>query len=136
MGKRLLYLYVFKAMAVHIISTQSIHEYIKTDPKNGPALLAWVSMIQKETWNSPLDIVQSLGVKTVDILGKKDTKPETVPPNRVVINVKGNHIRVIAKYQFHSKLRVTRLYIKWIGLHAEYTKLCAKNLQYEVDQFK
>lgn len=123
-------------MAVHIVSTKSIHEYIKTDPRNGPALLAWAALVEKETWTQPLDIVQSFGAKAVDILGKKDAKSETVPPNRVVINVKGNHLRVIAKYQFHKKLKVARLYIKWIGTHAEYDKLCTKNQQYDVDQFK
>lgn len=123
-------------MAVHIVSKKSVSEYITKDPKNGPALRAWISYVESQTWESPLDIVRSFGAKSVDILGKKDTKTATSTPNRVVIDVKGNHLRIIGKYQIHGKLKATRLYIKWIGTHAEYDKICSRNEQYEVDQFK
>jgi mRNA interferase HigB len=123
-------------MAVHIISKKSIHEYIKSNPKNGLAMEAWIALVESQTWSTPIDIVNSFGEKAVDILGKKDKKAGTVPPERVVLDVKGNHIRVIAKYVFHPKLKTARLYIKWIGSHADYSKLCGKNLQYDIDQFK
>ena len=53
----------------------------------------------------------------------------------VVFDVKGNHIRIIAKYVFHENQRSTRLYIKWIGTHAKYDKLCKNNLQYTIDAY-
>lgn len=122
-------------MPVRIISRKALHNYIKTNPISGPALLAWASIVESQHWKQPLDIVQTFGSKAVDILGKKDNKIGTVPPERVVIDVKGNHLRVILKYQFNPNLTIPCMYIKWIGTHATYDKLCAKNEQYDVEQF-
>lgn len=122
-------------MAVRIISKKALHEYITLNATSGPALLAWASIVEVQIWTQPLDIVKTFGTKAVDILGKKDTKAATVPPERAVIDIKGNHIRIIIKYQFHPRLRTSCVYIKWIGTHAEYDKLCAKKEQYEVEQF-
>lgn len=97
---------------------------------------AWITLVESQHWEKPSDMALTFGEKATDILGKKDAKASTVPPERVVIDVKGNHIRVIAKYQFHPLLKDARLYIKWIGSHAEYSKLCKKKLQYDIDQFK
>lgn len=123
-------------MAVRIISKRALHDYIRLNPKIGASLLAWASILEAQTWTQPLDIVETFGSKAVDILGKKNTRATTVPPERAVIDIKGNHIRVIVKYQFHPKLKDACVYIKWIGTHAEYDKLCAKKEQYEVEQFK
>jgi mRNA-degrading endonuclease HigB of HigAB toxin-antitoxin module len=46
----------------------------------------------------------------------------------------GNKYRLICKYYF-GKQRV-HLFVKWIGTHAEYTKLCKENNQFNVDSFK
>jgi mRNA interferase HigB len=53
--------------------------------------------------------------------------------SRVIFNIAGNHYRMICKYQFEG--RCVRLYIKWIGTHAEYSKLCKKSLQYSVNNY-
>lgn len=87
------------------------------------SLKAWISIVEDKNtqWLIPQDIVQTFGALSVDIIKN----------NRVVIDVKGNKIRIIAKYQFPS----ARLYIKWIGTHAEYNKLCKNNQQYDIDIF-
>jgi mRNA interferase HigB len=123
-------------MPVRIISKRSLYLYTLKNPNSSSALNAWASIVESKDWRSPLDIVETFGSKAVDILGKKDNKATTVPPERAVIDIKGNHIRVIVKYQFHPNLKTSCLYVKWIGTHAEYDKLCAKNLQYDVEQFK
>ena len=53
--------------------------------------------------------------------------------NRVVFDVGGNNYRVICKYWFG----ITRvhLYVKWIGTHAEYDKICALRKQYNVNEY-
>ena len=50
---------------------------------------------------------------------------------KLFIGVAGNKYRMICKYHFG----ITRihLFIKWIGSHAEYTKLCESNEQYTVN---
>lgn len=119
-----------------IVKLKSIYIYIRDNPKAKSALEAWVSVVGSCDWKNPQDIVETFGSKAVDILGKKDKKASSLSPERVVIDIKGNHIRVIAKYQFHEKLKKARLYIKWIGSHVEYDKLCSQNKQYEVEMFK
>ena len=113
---------------IHIIKIQPISNFIKKHSQHKESLEAWLSIVKSCNWEKPQDVVKEFGTKAIDLLGNKS--------NRVVFDVKGNHIRIIAKYKFHTKLKKTRLYIKWIGTHAEYDKLCDKNLQYTVNMFK
>lgn len=121
---------------VHIISTACIKKFADENPKFSEVLSAWITLVSKCEWEKPQDIVNEFGSKAIDLLGKKDNKPTTLSSNRVVFDIKGNHLRIIAKYQFHPKLKVARLYIKWIGTHSEYDKLCNNKLQYEIELFK
>lgn len=122
---------------VRIITTQSIFDYAKKNPKSAKSLTAWVALVRSCTWKNPQDIVDAFGTKAVDLLGKKpDGKPTTKASNRVVIDVKGNHIRIIAKYQFHSMQKDAWLFIAWIGSHKEYDEINKKNLQYEINIYK
>lgn len=113
-----------KFLMVHIISEKNIHDFAKNHPQHRISIEAWLSIVKKDTWNTPQDIVNRF----------KST--ENIGNDRVIINIKGNHIRIIAKYQIHSKLKKTKLYIKWIGSHAEYDKLNKQGLQHTVDMFK
>jgi mRNA interferase HigB len=111
---------------VHIIKTQPIYEFARNNPKYKAALEAWVTIVESCSWEKPEDIIAFFGAKATDLLGKKDNKSSTLPCKRVVIDIKGNHLRIIAKYQFHPELKASRLYLKWIGTHTQYTELCKK----------
>lgn len=107
-----------------IISVKHIKEFMDKHSQYAASLEAWISVVEDKDilWENPQDIVETFGAKAVDII-KND---------RVVIDVKGNKIRIITKYQFPN----ARLYIKWIGTHAQYDKLCKHNRQYDIDLFK
>lgn len=120
---------------VRILKIQSIHEFIKRNPEYKKPLEAWFSIVNSCDWDKPADIVAEFGAKAIDLLGKKDNKASTVSCERVVFDIKGNHIRIIAKYQFHPKLKQSILYLKWIGSHTAYDKLCKKNQQFEIEMF-
>ena len=109
---------------IHIVSEKNIYDYANEHSQYKSGIEAWVTIVKGETWHIPQDIVKTFGAKATDLIGS----------DRVVIDIKGNHIRVIAKYQFSKKLKKTRSYIKWIGTHAEYGKLKGKELT--VDMFK
>jgi len=111
---------------VHIITKKHITEYADKNPWYKRSLEEWLSLAKKSTWNMPQDIVDTFGTKATDLIGN----------NRVVIDIKGNHIRIIAKYQIHAKLNKSQLYIKWIGSHSEYDKLNKTRTQHTVDMFK
>ena len=121
---------------VKIISKKHIYEFMDINPQFAEGLRAWLTIVEDCTWGKPQDIVITFGPKAIDILGKKDNKPTTISSNRVVFDIKGNHLRIIAKYQFYKMLKKCQLYLKWIGTHAEYDKLCKENLQFEIDMFK
>ncbi len=110
--------------------------YIKTNPREKEVLEAWVSIVKSQTWTKPQDIVESFGAKAVDILGKPNSKADTPNCERAVIDIRGNNLRIIVKYQLHEKLKSAVIYIKWIGTHAEYSKLCKLNNQYTIEMFK
>ena len=104
----------------------SLSKYIELNPRMKEAIEAWVSLVKSSNWEKPQDIISALGPKAVDIIGAE----------RAVIDIKGNHLRIIVKYQFHQSLKQSVLYIKWIGTHAAYSKLCKLNKQYSVEMFK
>jgi mRNA interferase HigB len=62
---------------------------------------------------------------TADLLGKGS--------NRVIFNIGGNKFRLVAQYYFGN--RNTHIFIKWIGIHTAYEKLCKQGEQYTVDEY-
>lgn len=111
-----------------IVKTSSIAEYIAANQQFAGPLEAWVEIVRTAKWEKPQDIVDTFGAKGTDILGNSC--------NRVVIDVKGNHIRIIAKYQFHEKQKDTCwLFIKWIGTHREYDGINKRRQQYTIEMF-
>ena len=62
---------------------------------------------------------------SADILGRGS--------DRIVFNIAGNNFRLICKYHF-GKEKV-HLFVKWIGTHAEYTKLCKDAKQYDINAY-
>lgn len=109
---------------VRIISDKNIYDYATRHPIHKKSVEEWILITKNSTWNTPKDILNTF------------KSSENIGNNRVIINVKGNHIRIIAKYNIHVKLKKTQLYIKWIGSHAEYDKLNKLGLQYTIDIFK
>jgi mRNA interferase HigB len=82
-----------------------------------------LAIANQANWDEPQSIISTFNM--ADILGKGS--------NRVVFNIGGNNYRMICKYHF-GRERV-HLFIKWIGTHADYTKLCNLGKQYNVDEY-
>ena len=83
----------------------------------------WLALIKFADWNEPGNIISTFN--SADILGKGS--------DRVVFNIGGNSYRMICKYYF-GELNV-HLFVKWIGTHAQYTKLCNDGRQYEIELY-
>lgn len=107
-------------MKVHLIKKQSIEDYILKNARGRVSFEVWLSIIKRVDWNEPKEIISTF--TSADILGKGS--------DRVVFNIGGNNFRLNCKYHF-GNTRV-HLFIKWIGTHAEYTKLCNEGKQYEI----
>lgn len=108
-------------MKVHLIKVQSIAFFVKENAPSKKAFETWIAIIKRANWNSPQDIINTFN--TADILGNGS--------NRVVFNIGGNKYRIICQYYFGDKK--AHLFVKWIGTHALYTKLCNNEEQYSID---
>lgn len=120
--KHIVYIYV-KVMRVRLIKKQTIEDFIIGNAQSKASFEVWLSILKRIDWLSPKDIVTTFN--SADILGNAS--------ERVVFNIGGNKYRMICKYHFGSKS--IHLFIKWIGTHAEYTKLCRMKKQYDVNSY-
>jgi len=110
-------------MKTHLIKKQTIEEYVKGNSQSKSAFSLWLSILKWVQWKEPNDIISTFN--SADILGKSS--------KRVVFNIGGNKYRMICSYHFGKK-RV-HLFVKWIGTHSEYTKLCNEGKQYTVNVY-
>ena len=110
-------------MKVRLIKRKSIEDFAVQNARSRSSFRLWLTFLKLADWAEPGDIMKTFG--SADLLGNGS--------NRVVFDIAGNNYRMICKYHFG----VTRvhLFIKWIGTHAEYTKLCDDNKQYTVNSF-
>lgn len=110
-------------MRVHLIKKQSIEDYVLKNSRSRASFEIWLSIIKRVDWKEPIEILSTFN--SADILRKGS--------NRVVFNIGGNNYRMICKYHF-GETKV-HLFVKWIGTHAEYTKLCNDGKQYRINEF-
>ena len=110
-------------MKLHLIKKQSIEDYVLANARSRTSFEVWLSILKQVDWNEPNDIISTFN--SADILGKSS--------NRVVFNIGGNKYRIICKYYF-GNVKV-HLFVKWIGTHAEYSKLCNNGLQYDINAY-
>ncbi len=75
-------------------------------------LRAWVSVAKAADWSRPAEIKATF--RSADILAN----------DRVVFNIGGNKYRLVVAVHY----RGGRVFIRFIGTHAEYDKIDAKNV--------
>jgi mRNA interferase HigB len=110
-------------MRVHLIKEATIRDYIKGNSGSEALFEEWLEKVKAADWEMPEDIKKIFG--SADILGK-DT-------SRVVFDIGGNNYRMIGKYGFGEN--EVHVFVKWIGTHAAYTKLCKKGKQYTISNY-
>lgn len=110
-------------MKVRLIKRKSIEDFALQNARSRSSFRIWLAFLKRADWSEPGEITETFG--SADLLGNGS--------DRVVFDIAGNNYRMICKYHF-GQTRV-HLYIKWIGTHAEYTKLCDDNKQYTVNSY-
>lgn len=110
-------------MKVHLIKKQSIEQFVLKNVQAHSAFNTWIQLIKVADWVQPSDMIQSFSF--ADILGRNS--------QRIIFNIGGNKYRLICSYHFGEKQ--VHLFVKWIGTHANYTKLCNKGLQFTVNEY-
>ena len=97
---------------MRVSSRKKIIEYYRDHAMSKTALEVWYKKVSKSSWENLNDLKQ-------DYLGA-----DYVGNNRVVFNIKGNDYRLVAIIIYISQ----KVYIRWIGTHAEYDKTDVKNI--------
>ena len=110
-------------MKIHLIKKQTIEDFIKKNAQSKVSFEIWFSIIKISDWEEPNDIISTF--RSADILGNSS--------ERAVFNIGGNKYRMICQYHFGANK--VHLFVKWIGTHAEYTKLCNERRQYYVNDY-
>jgi mRNA interferase HigB len=108
---------------VRLIKKKVIEDFAIMNPGSRSSLKHWLKALKGSDWTDPGDITGAFG--SADLLGNGS--------DRVVFDIAGNRYRVICKYQFGGKKVL--LYVNWIGTHSEYSKLCAHNKQFTVNNY-
>lgn len=97
---------------MHIIKHKTLIDFWEKHPASKGALEAWFAEVKKFEWGGPADVRERYG--SADI----------IQGNRVVFNICGNKFRLIVKIEYRSKT----VYIRFIGTHAEYSKIDAEKI--------
>lgn len=97
---------------MRIIARSKIVEYYILRPDSRIALEDWFHKVRNAEWNCFADIRQTF--RSADSIGNQ----------RFVFNINGNHHRLIAV----AKFTIKTVFIRFIGTHAEYDRIDAKNV--------
>lgn len=92
---------------MNVISKRTIDQFIKKHRDAKDQLLSWYKETERADWKSPQDIKDRYN--SADFLRN----------NIVILNIKGNSYRLVIKVAYNTKT----VFIKWIGTHAEYSKM-------------
>jgi mRNA interferase HigB len=110
-------------MRVHLVTEKTLRLYARFNPQVQVSMLEFVTKIKGANWIAPEDILQDFS--SADLLGRGSS--------RVVFNLAGNKYRLICKYVFGESQ--VRLYVLWVGTHANYTRICQRNEQFIIAEY-
>ncbi len=97
---------------MNVISKRTLVKFYEQHPQAKSALEVWHSDARKSTWSSPADIK------------KIYSSTSFLSDNRVVFNIKGNDYRLIVHIDYPRKI----IRVKFVGTHAQYDKIDAKEI--------
>ncbi|RLD05371.1 MAG: type II toxin-antitoxin system HigB family toxin [Chloroflexi bacterium] len=97
---------------MHVISKRNLVLFWTKHSDAEDALKAWYKEAEHAEWKLPAEI--KARYHSADIL----------PDNRVVLNIKGNHYRLILKIHYNTG----KIFIRFVGTHAEYDKIDAEKI--------
>lgn len=100
---------------MRVIAISSLRRFWEQHPDAAQPIQAWVDEANQANWNQPSDI-------------KTRYRSASIPKNRrVVFNIKGNDYRLIVAIAY----RLSIVYVKFIGTHAQYNKIDAETVEME-----
>lgn len=97
---------------MRIFTEQKLKEYISVHPDSRVALQEWASIVKRSEWPCFADVKKTFN--SVDNVGNQ----------HYVFNIKGNNYRLVVVIKFTIQF----VYIRFIGTHAEYSRIDCANI--------
>jgi mRNA interferase HigB len=97
---------------VRVISKSTLRDFWEKHPDCKEQLKSWFRETENSNWN------------TLNELKNDYPSASILKDNRIVYNIKGNHYRLIVKFNFDYQL----CWIRFVGTHAEYDKIDANKI--------
>jgi mRNA interferase HigB len=97
---------------MRVLSKSTLRAFWVKHPDSIQALRAWHREVESHQW------------KNINEIKLRYPNISIIQNNRLVFNIKGNHYRLVAKFNFDYKM----VLIRFIGTHAEYDKIDANTI--------
>lgn len=97
---------------MRIIAVSKLREFWDVHPDAMEPLNQWFRQAKASDWNSPDEVIHRM--KSTRVLNAE----------RITFNIKGNSYRLITAINYSYKI----VYIRFIGTHAEYDRINAKEI--------
>lgn len=83
-----------------------LDDYMQKHADSVTPLINWIKLVRLAQWKTPQDIRNA--IRSADFLSG----------NRIIFNIGGNKHRLLVVVVYQAG----RVYVQWIGTHAEYSK--------------
>ena len=97
---------------MHIIALKTLRTFWESHPDIEDSLRSWHNQVEKEIWETPRQVMESF--PNARIIGG----------NRAIFNIKGNRYRLVTHIDYAMK----RVYVRFVGTHAEYDRIDAAEI--------
>ena len=97
---------------MRVIAKRTLREFWERHPDARRPLTDWFEDAKRSDWEAPYQV--QYRYRSVSFL----------PNDRVVFNIKGNTYRLVVHIVYHRH----RVYIRFIGTHAEYDRINAEEV--------
>ncbi len=95
-----------------IFAKSTLREFWEEHTDAEQYLKTWYNTAKNSDWRSPKDVKETYANASI------------LKNGRVVFNIKGNHYRLVAKFNFEKQW----IFIRFIGTHPEYDKIDADTI--------
>jgi mRNA interferase HigB len=97
---------------MNVIARRTLVAFWTAHPTAEAPLGAWYRIVRRATWTSFQDLRGTFN------------SADHVSDNKVVFNVGGNNYRLVGLVAYRTR----RVFVLWVGTHAEYDKIDVKDL--------
>ena len=97
---------------MHVITRKTLRQFWERHPDTEQPLKDWYKHAVRANWQSPLQVKADYPSASI------------IAGDRVIFNIRGNNYRLVVHISYQSR----QVYIRFIGTHAEYDRIDAREV--------